>query len=256
MVDIELLALFNEEETPTQEESLYLKCQDILDLGSLQKTNVQVVGLGATGSIIVELLSRYGIPMVGYDFDVVNTHNSHNQIYWLDHKDMCKGDALAAHLKAVRNYNFAHENIAIRMSNVEDYLDLESPIVLAIDSVDSVREILTYLKNKKFKYVIYPGLPNNITELALAVGTVRVITPENIEQAIKDLGDTTDEQEEAQLLEEIKGCAAQQYALLVFDVAVQAAKLIVSFWYCSENKLPVKFYSQYFISAIRPYVYQ
>ena len=259
MVEIELLTLSNQPEPepePEQPDSLYVKCQDMLDMQALQSTEVQVIGLGATGSVIVELLSRYGIPVVGYDYDTVGIHNVHNQMYWIEHVDMCKGDALAHLLKQTRGYNLRYENIAIRLGNVKENIDLDRPIVLAIDSVDSVREILMYLKDKPFKYILYPGLPNNITELALADGVVRVITPGNIQNIIDSLGNTTDEEEEEALLKEIKGCAAQQYALLVFDVAVQTAKLVIAFWYCQEKNLRVRFKPAYYISALRPYIYE
>lgn len=104
----------------------------------LGKNKVHVVGVGATGSHIVDTLACMGInQIVVYDFDVVENYNLPNQIYSLEDVGMKKVDALKRHVQRKMGYDI--EAIDAKVEKIEN---MEGYLVLCTDSMEVQKSIL------------------------------------------------------------------------------------------------------------------
>lgn len=97
---------------------------------------IHVVGVGATGSRVVENLVRLNLAskIVVYDFDVVEEKNLNNQVYLRQHIGMPKVEALQDFCSMID----ADAKIRIKNKKVE-YIRTSSDdiLILLVDSVDS-----------------------------------------------------------------------------------------------------------------------
>ena len=104
------------------------------------KSRIHIIGCGSVGSTIAENLARCGITkMTLYDFDKVESHNVHNQMYDERHIGMTKVDALASILKDI------NPEIERDLKLVpEGWTDqkMSGYIFLAVDSIDVRKEIV------------------------------------------------------------------------------------------------------------------
>lgn len=104
------------------------------------KSRIHIVGCGSVGSTIAENLARCGITkMTLYDFDKVESHNVHNQMFDERHIGMTKVDALASILKDI------NPEIERDLKLVpEGWTDqkMSGYIFLAVDSIDIRKEIV------------------------------------------------------------------------------------------------------------------
>lgn len=110
----------------------------------MAKGKIHIVGCGATGSTIAELLARFGLTdFVLWDFDVIEPHNITNQLY--TSKDLYKEkvDALLEHLVEI---NPEIEKSAVLERKGWDNQALDGYVFLCVDSIDLMRKIV--LKNK------------------------------------------------------------------------------------------------------------
>lgn len=63
---------------------------------------IHIIGIGAIGSHIAEMLVRMGLPKIHiYDFDVVDEHNIPNQLYNETDIGLLKTEALAGHCASI-----------------------------------------------------------------------------------------------------------------------------------------------------------
>lgn len=102
------------------------------------KKKVHVVGVGATGSHIVDTLASMGIQsIIAYDFDVVENHNIPNQIYYLEDVGKPKVVALQQHIKRKMGFD-----IEVRNEKVEEIKDLSGYLFLCTDNMDAQKNIM------------------------------------------------------------------------------------------------------------------
>lgn len=65
-------------------------------------TSVHIIGVGAIGSTIAEMVARLGLSDIHiYDFDTVEKHNIANQVYFDNQVDKSKLDAIEETMKAI-----------------------------------------------------------------------------------------------------------------------------------------------------------
>lgn len=95
------------------------------------KESIHIIGIGAMGSRVAELLVRLGIPKLHiWDMDTVEDKNIANQVYLHHHIGMKKTDALEELLKDI--------NPQIKIIKHEEYKDqsLSGYIFLCVDSIE------------------------------------------------------------------------------------------------------------------------
>lgn len=126
------------------------KSKEYFDPKKLGKTEVHIVGCGATGSFLADMLVRSGIDKITlWDFDVIESHNVVNQLYDNTEVGMLKTDALEARLLKI--------NDSCRITKKERCTPadrLAGYVFLAVDNIDTRRDITTVAtKNKQIKAI-------------------------------------------------------------------------------------------------------
>lgn len=117
---------------------------DFFNPEKLHGEPVHIIGLGAIGSNIAETLARLGIDdMHLYDFDVVDSHNIANQIYYPDQIGTLKTQATLENLLRI------NENIKISLHEQgwKETSNLNGYVFVAVDSIETRKLIF---ENNKF----------------------------------------------------------------------------------------------------------
>lgn len=108
------------------------------------KHAVHVIGVGAMGSRIAELLVRLGLPKLHiWDFDIVEDVNITNQYYTLKYLGATKQDALEEMLKEI------NPNVEIVKHGKWKGQLLGGYIFLAVDSIELRKEIVDKVKDSQ-----------------------------------------------------------------------------------------------------------
>jgi len=134
------------------------------------KLPIHVIGVGATGSHIVDTLANMGVrDITAYDFDSVEGHNLPNQIYGIAHVGQPKVDALKQHVQQKMGFDIKTVN-----EKVEQIPDLSGVLILCTDSMAAQKSIcLTSARlNKKVSWVIE-------TRMGIDQGRVYFFDPNN-----------------------------------------------------------------------------
>lgn len=101
------------------------------------KKRCHIIGCGAIGSSVAELLVRQGVDTLTlWDFDYVEPHNIVNQMYVEKDIAKAKTDALEEHLKKI--------NPAVKIKKEEEYTNqiLEGFVFMCVDSVEVRKKIV------------------------------------------------------------------------------------------------------------------
>ena len=108
---------------------------------------IHVIGIGAMGSRIVELLVRLGVPRIHiWDFDTVEDKNITNQLYFHHQIGMKKTDALEEIIKDI------NPTCEVKKHDKWEGQTLSGYIFLCVDSIELRYEIATSCKdNPKIK---------------------------------------------------------------------------------------------------------
>jgi hypothetical protein len=105
------------------------------------KAPIHVIGVGAIGSTVCELLTRLGIDTLNiYDFDTVTDYNIANQMFQHNQIGMDKVDAVEANCKAIN----PDINI-IKFPKGYSNQMLSGHIFLCVDSIELRKQIVTSL---------------------------------------------------------------------------------------------------------------
>lgn len=107
--------------------------------------DIHVIGCGAIGSRISELLVRLGCTNIHlWDFDTVSPHNITNQLYRAIDIGKPKTDCLIEMLKQI--------NPGVTIMKHDKYTKqiISGFVFLCVDSIDLRREIATHLKDNKY----------------------------------------------------------------------------------------------------------
>lgn len=105
---------------------------------------IHVIGIGAMGSRVAELLVRLGIEVIHiWDMDIVESKNITNQLYFAKQIGMKKTDALEQLLKAI--------NPSVTIIKHGEYKDqvLSGYVFLNVDSIELRYKIATANKDNK-----------------------------------------------------------------------------------------------------------
>lgn len=106
---------------------------------------IHIIGCGAIGSRIAELLVRLGCTKIHlWDFDTVSPHNITNQLY--NHKNIGEKKVLALSyiLEAI------NPTVELILHSIYTKQNLTGYVFLCVDSIDLRREIATHLKENKY----------------------------------------------------------------------------------------------------------
>lgn len=113
------------------------------------KGTIHIIGCGAVGSTIAELLARTGLSKITlYDFDKVESHNIANQMFTADDIGKYKVDALKELM--VRINPDAERDIKVVKEGYTGQR-LSGYVFLAVDNIDLRREICE--KNVRNQYI-------------------------------------------------------------------------------------------------------
>ena len=117
-----------------------------------EKTHVNIIGAGATGSWLVLLLAKMGIENITvYDFDKVESHNLPNQFYGPQHVGLPKVEALRHLVKSLTNIEIKAVNERV----TEDTILGSGVLVVLTDTMKSRLEFLDALPmNPDIDYLI------------------------------------------------------------------------------------------------------
>lgn len=111
--------------------------------------SIHIIGCGAIGSTIAEMLARLGIGSLDlYDFDTVTEHNITNQMYKATQVGMPKCKALKAILREIN----PDIEINIHDQGWHEQSHLSGYVFLAVDNIDLRREIV--LENQYNPYIL------------------------------------------------------------------------------------------------------
>ena len=171
---------------------------------------IHVVGVGATGSHIVNTLCSMGIEsVVAYDYDNVEVHNLPNQIYRLDDVGKPKVEALQEHIKAKMGFEIEVHNEKVTGITSGGIL------VLCTDSPESQKEILLNSAKKGFKRVVE-------TRMGIDTGLVFYFDPRNkyhIDNYLKEWYPSNESEESP--------CNIRAISVMVESIAALAASKIM-----------------------------
>lgn len=100
------------------------------------KHPIHIIGCGAIGSTVAEMLTRMGVPELNiYDFDTVMAHNITNQIFIQSDIGKLKEQALEEILQDINSDITVHKNGPYKKQPLAGY------IFLCVDDIDLRREI-------------------------------------------------------------------------------------------------------------------
>jgi len=116
------------------------------------KSRVHIIGCGSVGSTIAENLARCGVTnMTFYDFDIVEAHNIHNQMFTEEHLGMNKAEATLDICKRINPD--IEKGVKLEVEGYKDQM-LSGYVFLCVDNIDLRREICeANLKNQFIKAV-------------------------------------------------------------------------------------------------------
>jgi len=122
---------------------------DFFDPSTVNKP-IHIIGVGAIGSRIAELLVRLGCDKIHiWDFDTVDAHNITNQIYRTIDIGKSKTESLQSILKDI------NPNLDITIHEAYEKQNVSGYIFLCVDNIDLRREIATYLKDNKYVLAVF-----------------------------------------------------------------------------------------------------
>lgn len=108
---------------------------------------IHIIGCGAVGSTVAEMLVRFGLKKISlYDFDVVEAHNVANQLFTESDIGKLKVDALLEHLEDISHGVSRSVRVFNRGYNEQP---LNGYVLLCVDNIDLRREIATKCKTNK-----------------------------------------------------------------------------------------------------------
>lgn len=112
---------------------------------------IHIIGCGAIGSTIAELLTRLGVQSLHlYDFDTVTDHNITNQMYRFKDIGEHKVVALTDILKEIN----PDIKIVQHLKGYNSLLPITGYVFLAVDSIELRKQFITqHRMNKLIKYV-------------------------------------------------------------------------------------------------------
>ena len=169
-----------------------------------QRLKISVIGLGAIGSGVSELIARIGLNNISlYDNDRIETHNISNQLY--NFNDISELKVNSAKIKMTR----INETILVNAINervTKDTLIISDAIFVCTDNMNARKEILEAVRKSQARYLIDGRMGGNV----FRVFTVDLTKPEDLEYYSKTLYSDEQSSQEA--------CSARSIIYNIFGV--------------------------------------
>lgn len=122
------------------------KCNEIFDYNNVKDT-IHLIGCGAVGSAIAEMLARFGITnVVLYDFDTVESKNINNQMFFNSQIGANKAEATKEIMMAI---NPECKNVITKPEGWNGQ-QLNGHVIIAVDSIDLRNRIFDECKYNIF----------------------------------------------------------------------------------------------------------
>lgn len=116
-----------------------VKQLEYFDPTTLQNNEVHVIGLGAIGSHVCEMLARVGVNSIDvYDFDTVEAHNIANQNYFADDIELLKTEATKKNCLRIN----PEMQIRTHEKGWNPNVRLAGFVFLCVDNIDTRRAIV------------------------------------------------------------------------------------------------------------------
>lgn len=126
----------------------------LIDSARAGSTTVRIVGVGAIGSHVAEVLCKMGIRCITVqDYDTVESHNLPNQGYYLDEMGMRKVDALAGRLLRGTGAPVVVDPTKLEGATVFE----EEIVVAAVDSMATRRLIYDNFLESPHSFILVDG---------------------------------------------------------------------------------------------------
>lgn len=188
-----------------------------------RKDNVEIIGVGATGSWVALMLSKLGVKSIGlFDMDIVETHNIPNQVYGIDDGGMFKVKACEQYLEDLgsRVSNIYTNVTEITKDNIGIF-DLGETIFCLVDSMKARKELFeAMLETDRSKLWIE-------TRMGLTGYRIYMIHLDN-ENEVNKYRETLYSDDEA----EVSACGASKS---IVTTAMQCASHAVGLWLAEIN---------------------
>lgn len=115
------------------------------------KEEIHIIGCGAIGSTIAEMLTRLGVQRLHlYDFDKVSDHNITNQMFRMKDVGNTKLEALSEILKEIN----PDIQLELHPEGWNEYSRVTGYVFIAVDSIEIRKEIVqTYKFDQNIKFV-------------------------------------------------------------------------------------------------------
>jgi molybdopterin/thiamine biosynthesis adenylyltransferase len=111
------------------------------------KSDIHIIGCGAVGSTVAEMLARMGIEKIHlYDFDTVSPHNIANQMFYAEDINDCKTNALSELCARI------NPNVKI-IEHTQGWVPgtkLSGYVFLCVDNIDLRRQIIEENQNNPY----------------------------------------------------------------------------------------------------------
>lgn len=100
---------------------------------------IHIVGLGAIGSTVAEMLARLGLTnLYFYDFDIVNEHNLANQCFFYDDINKTKLEAIKATCERIN----PEIDITLKPDGWKPFTKLSGYVFLCVDNIEIRKAIV------------------------------------------------------------------------------------------------------------------
>lgn len=115
---------------------------------SLIDKDIHIIGVGATGSFVLQTLIRFGVRKIHiWDFDKYEAHNVNNQAIT---QEVCEQQKVAAQVELCKKINPEVEIIAHDQKvTKEDISSMSGYVFLLVDSMTCRKELYTAIKDNK-----------------------------------------------------------------------------------------------------------
>ena len=105
----------------------------------LKNTSIHIIGCGAIGSTVAEMLARLGIQNIHlYDFDTVSPHNLTNQMFLERHIGQAKTETLKDILTDINPALTG--TIKLHKEGWKPEMNLRGIVILAVDNIDLIMD--------------------------------------------------------------------------------------------------------------------
>lgn len=112
---------------------------DFFNPDALHDEEVHIIGLGAIGSTIAEMLARMGVPNIHlYDFDTVDAHNLANQCYFDSDIGLHKIEAITGQIYSIN----PTATVIMNPKGWQPGIHLSGFVFLCVDNIDTRRAIV------------------------------------------------------------------------------------------------------------------